>query len=125
MWSGPKDEAQEYISKFEAIGPVVPATLKSVGWNELPWVAYQGLNQQYLGNPDSWNVYPYKIFSAVSAKRFDLDALEQLYAEVKEMEQKYDTRILVMFEAFSHKRSKEIPDNATAFPWRHGSDIFL
>ncbi|KAL1636979.1 hypothetical protein SLS58_009505 [Diplodia intermedia] len=125
VWSGPKDEAKEYISQFEAVGPVVPATLKSVEWSELPWVAYQGLNQQYLGNPDTWNIYPYKIFSAVSAKRFDLDALEQLYAEVKELERKHDTRILVMFEAFSHKRSKEIPDNATAFPWRHGSDIFL
>jgi hypothetical protein len=48
-----------------------------------------------------------------------------LFQAIKDIEERGRVHIFAMFEAFSHKRAQEIPDDATAFPWRNGSDIFL
>ncbi|CAI6339143.1 unnamed protein product [Periconia digitata] len=124
VWSGPLDEADEYISQLHAISPIVPSAVQTVEWPELSWIALQGINRTYLGSPESWNLYPYKLFAAASAKTFDIDTMCDIFQALESMTADDNLRALAMFEVFSHHRAQEIPDDATAFPWRHGSDIF-
>lgn len=45
----------------------------------------------------------------------------------RDMNQKYNGEAMfsVMFESFPQQGVRELPDNKTAFPWRHGSQHFL
>jgi hypothetical protein len=49
------------------------------------------------------------------------------FDEWRDMNQKYegDAMFSVMFESFPQQRVREIANDATAYPWRHGSDHFL
>jgi hypothetical protein len=127
VWSGIKEEAEQYVSRFVAIPLIVPFTQASVEWPELPWITYEEKNKRFLGNWDAWGVNPYKMFAGACVKFYDLDTTVDFFNDVKEVSEQYEgeLEVIAVYETFSTKRTREVPDEATAFPWRYGSDNFL
>jgi hypothetical protein len=60
-------------------------------------------------------------------KKYDIPTMRAYFDEWRDMNQKYegDAMFSVMFESFPQQRVREIANDATAYPWRHGSDHFL
>ena len=126
VWSGPETEAEPWIAKFEALKPVIHSGKVAVEWPELPWTTYKGYNK-FLSMPEVWTVAPYKIMSAACVRKFDLKTTREFFETVKAKNVEFSGKgtFGAMFECLPHHRVREIPDNATAFPWRASSDHFL
>lgn len=123
MYHGPESEAQNWVSKFEALGPIVNSGKTSLPWPELPWEACAGQNK-LLSRPEVWKLTKYKGMSAVNVSKFDPPTMRKFFEELKDMNNRYAQEgwFGAMFECFSNQRTREIPDDATAFPWRHAGD---
>lgn len=82
---------------------------------------------QSLSKPEIWSKAPYKMMGAVSIEKFDLVTTKAFFTSVKEMNEKWAGKGLfgAMFECLPHQRTRELPDDATAFPWRWGTNHFL
>ncbi|KAK8119159.1 FAD-linked oxidoreductase alt4 [Apiospora kogelbergensis] len=126
VWSGPENEADAWIAKFEALGPAIHSGKVAVEWPELPWTTYKGYNR-FLSMPEVWTVAPYKIMSAACVRKFDLKTTREFFESVKAKNIEFSGKgtFGAMFECLPHHRVREIPDDATAFPWRASSDHFL
>jgi hypothetical protein len=64
---------------------------------------------------------------AVSVKVFDGATTRAFFESVKEMNERFAGKgwFGAMFECLPHHRTREIADDATASPWRHGTDHHL
>ncbi|KAJ4397512.1 FAD-linked oxidoreductase alt4 [Gnomoniopsis smithogilvyi] len=126
VWSGAEEKADAWVQRFEALKPVGNSGKTRTSWGELPWTTYNGMNK-LLSKPEIWSKAPYKMMGAVSVEKFDLPTVKAFFTSVKEMNEKWAGKGLfgAMFECFSHQRTRELPDDATAFPWRWGTNHFL
>ncbi|KAI1419984.1 Glucooligosaccharide oxidase [Xylaria sp. FL1777] len=125
VYSGPEKESEPFVKRFDAISPVWKDS-KTATWDALPWATYNGLNN-VLCTPQGWAKFPIKNFYAANAKRYDIPTMRAYFNGWRDMNEKYgsEATFSVMFESFPQQRVREIPDNATAFPWRHGAQHFL
>lgn len=124
MWSGALDGAYPYVQRFESLGPVLSSGRTSVPWPELPFCTYKELNKLYC-KPDVWLLGPYKMMGAACVEKFDLKTTREFFESVKAMNEQHDGWFGAMFECLPDHRVREIPQDATAFPWRRGSNHFL
>ena len=113
------------MEQFDAISPIWKDT-KVAAWDALPWATYNGLNN-ILCTPEGWARFPVKNFYAANVAKYDIPTMRAYFDEWRDMNAKYggEAMFSVMFESFPQQRVREIPDNATAYPWRHGSQHFL
>lgn len=125
VWSGPKGDAEPYISRFNALSPIVHPTQVTAEWPDLPWITYQGLNARSLGNTEAWRLVPYNLFSAASVRHLDVNTMHDFFQSIKSQHDDGLFVAITMIEVFSHRRVREPADDATAFPWRKGNDIFV
>ncbi|KAK7982101.1 FAD-linked oxidoreductase alt4 [Apiospora saccharicola] len=126
VWSGAEAEADPWIARFEAIKPAIHSGKLGVEWPDLPWTTYKGYNK-FLSMPEVWTIAPYKMMSAACVKRFDLQTTREFFESVKAKNIEFAGKgtFGAMFECLPHHRVREIPDDATAFPWRSSSDHFI
>jgi hypothetical protein len=125
VYSGPEAEAAPFVKPFDAISPVWKDA-KTASWDGLPWATYNGLNN-ILCTPSGWARFPIKNFYAANVKKYDIPTMRSFFDAWTGMNDKYDGHAMfsVMFESFPQQRIREIPDDSTAYPWRHGSEHFL
>jgi len=114
------------VQRFESLGPVLITGRKSVSWPELPFTTYKEINKLFC-NPEVWLRGPYKMMGAACVDKFDLKTTREFFESVKAMSEEWEDRgwFSAMFECLPDQRAREIPDDATAFPWRGGSNHFL
>lgn len=95
-------------------------------WSELPWTTYGGMNK-LLSKPEVWSKAPHKMMGAVSIEKFDLPTTKAFFESLKAMNEKWAGKGLfgAMFECLPHHRTREFPNDSTAFPWRWGTNHFL
>ena len=126
VWSGVETEATQWLSQFERLNPVVNGGKVTTTWHDLPWETYGGMNKR-LSRPEVWKMLPYKMMSSVSVKSFDLKTTKAFFESVKEMNEKWNGKgwFGAMFECLPNHQTRQLPSEATAFPWRYGSDHFL
>lgn len=95
-------------------------------WSELPWTTYNGLNK-VLSKPEVWSRAPYKMMSAASVAKFDLNTTKAFFTSLKEMNETWAGKGVfgAMFESLPHHRSRELDAESTAFPWRFDTNHFL
>ena len=126
MWSGALDGAEPWVSRFEALRPVLHSGRTSAPWPELPWTTYKGYNK-FLSRPEVWTAAPYKMMAAACVRRFDLATTRDFFRAVRDNNIAFAGRgtFGAMFECLPHHRVREVADDATAFPWRRSSDHFL
>ncbi|KAF4624419.1 hypothetical protein G7Y89_g13752 [Cudoniella acicularis] len=125
VYSGPEEEAAPFLEPFDAISSVWKDS-KIAAWDALPWATYNGLNN-ILCTPQGWARFPIKNFYAANVKKYDIPTMRSYFDGWRDMNQKYEGEAMfsIMFESFPQQRVRERADNATAYPWRHGSDHFL
>ncbi|RYP14179.1 hypothetical protein DL765_006540 [Monosporascus sp. GIB2] len=125
VYSGPEQESAPFVRPFDAISPVWKDS-KTATWDALPWATYNGLNN-ILCTPEGWARFPIKNFYAANVKQYDIATMRSYFDGWRDMNEKYNGKAMfsVMFESFPQQRVREIPDDATAYPWRHGSQHFL
>ncbi|KAH3911939.1 hypothetical protein HBH56_130680 [Parastagonospora nodorum] len=126
VWSGPVADASPYIQRFESLRPVLNSGCTSVPWPELPFCTYKEINKLYC-KPEVWLRGPLKIMGAACVEKFDLRTTREFFESVKVMSEEWEDRgwFGAMFECLPDQRVREIPNDATAFPWRGGSNHFL
>ncbi|KAI1279856.1 FAD binding domain-containing protein [Xylaria sp. FL0933] len=125
VYSGPEKESEPFVRRFDAISPVWKDS-KTAAWDALPWATYNGLNN-ILCTPQGWARFPIKNFYAANVKKYDIPTMRAYFDGWRDMNEKYGGEAIfsVMFESFPQQRVREIPDDATAFPWRNGAHHFL
>ncbi|KAF2181509.1 FAD-binding domain-containing protein [Zopfia rhizophila CBS 207.26] len=125
VYSGPEEDATPYIQPFDALSPVWKDA-KTATWDALPWATYNGLNN-ILCTPQGWARFPIKNFYAANVKKYDIPTMRSYFNAWRAQNQKYEGEAMFsfMFESFPQQRVREKSDDATAYPWRHGSDHFL
>ncbi|KAI4233012.1 MAG: hypothetical protein L6R40_007218 [Gallowayella cf. fulva] len=125
VYSGPANDAQPFVSIFESLGPVWRDE-KVANWDALPWSTYNGLNN-ILCTPQGWARFPIKNFYAANVKSYHKPTMRSFFDGWKEMNERYDGQAMfsVMFETFPQQAVRAKGNNATAYPWREGSDHFL
>ncbi|KAI8949861.1 Glucooligosaccharide oxidase [Xylaria longipes] len=125
VYSGPEEEAAPFQEPFDRLSPVWKEA-KLATWDALPWATYNGLNN-ILCTPQGWARFPIKNFYAANVKKYDIPTMRAYFNEWRSMNQKYDGKSIfsLMFESFPQQGVRERADDATAYPWRHGSDHFL
>ncbi len=125
MYSGPIQDATPYVDIFQKLSPVY-LDEKVVSWNALPWATYNGLNN-ILCTEVGWKRFPIKNFYAANAKHYDIPTMRTFFDSWREMNERYDGEALfsVMFESFPQQAVQAKDEDATAYPWRHGSHHFL
>jgi hypothetical protein len=123
VYHGPESESRKWIVQFEDLGPVGLSGKISTKWPALPWETYGGQNK-LLSKPEVWKLAPYKVMAAVNVQRFHPPTLRAFFESVKEMNMRYAGRGVfgAMFECLPHHRTREIANDTTAFPWRHGGE---
>lgn len=126
VWSGAQAEAATWVEQFECLKPVLNPGKVTANWHSLPWETYGGQNK-ILSIPGVWKIRPWKMMSAVSVKSFDPKTTEAFFERTRELNEKWKGKGFfgAMFECLPTHRTREVPDGATAFPWRNGSDHFL
>lgn len=126
VFAGPESDASPWVSRFEMLHPIRSSGKVTTTWDELPWETYGGQNK-LLSKPEVWKLAPNKMMAAVSVREFDIPTTKAFFESVKEMNERFAGRgwFGAMFECLPHHRTREIPDDATAFPWRNGADHFL
>ncbi|KAL6157478.1 FAD-linked oxidoreductase alt4 [Exserohilum turcicum] len=84
------------------------------------------MNKLYC-KPEIWSKAPYKMMGAACVERFDIQTTREFFESVKAMSEEWEGRgwFSAMFECLPDHRVREIPEDATAFPWRGGSNHFL
>ncbi|KAH6652454.1 FAD binding domain-containing protein [Truncatella angustata] len=125
VYSGPEKEAVPFVKLFDAISPIWKDT-KIATWDALPWATYNGLNN-VLCTPEGWARFPIKNFYAANVKSYDIATMRAYFEAWRDMNQKYNGEAVfsVMFESFPQQRVRELPEDSTAYPWRHGAQHFL
>ncbi|ORY63303.1 FAD binding domain-containing protein [Pseudomassariella vexata] len=125
VYSGPESEAEPFVKPFDAISPVWKDS-KTAAWDALPWATYNGLNN-ILCTPAGWARFPIKNFYAANVAKYDIPTMRSFFDGWRAMNEKYEGTVTfsVMFESFPQQRVREIADDNTAYPWRHGSQHFL
>ncbi|KAL9085919.1 MAG: hypothetical protein Q9165_007402 [Trypethelium subeluteriae] len=120
-----EDDAAPFIEPFDAISPIWKDA-KTAAWDALPWSTYNGLNN-ILCTPEGWSRFPIKNFYAANVKKYDIPTMRSYFDGWRELNQRYGGNAMfsVMFESFPQQGVREKMENATAYPWRHGSDHFL
>lgn len=80
-----------------------------------------------LSMPEVWTKAPHKMMGAVSVEAFDLEVTKAFFTSVKAMNEKWAGKgaFGAMFECLPHHKTRALPDDATAFPWRWGTNHFL
>lgn len=126
VWSGEEHEADYWVSQFTSLGPVENSGRIKTTWSELPWTTYNGQNK-LLSRPEVWARKRYGMMGAVSVETFDLPTTKAFFHSLQDMNEKWAGRGLfgAMFECLPHHRTRELPADATAFPWRWGTNHFL
>ncbi|EUC49785.1 hypothetical protein COCMIDRAFT_22563 [Bipolaris oryzae ATCC 44560] len=126
VWSGPLLSADPYVKLFENLDPVLHSGQKSVPWPELPFSTYKEMNKLYC-KPEVWLKGPNKMMGAACVESFDLKTTREFFESVKAMSEEWEGRgwFGAMFECLPDQRVREIAPDATAFPWRGGSNHFL
>jgi hypothetical protein len=126
VWSGQVADADPFVQRFESLGPVLNSGRKSVSWPDLPFATYKEMNKLYC-KPEIWLRGPYKMMGAACVDKFDLNTTREFFESVKSMSEEWEDRgwFSAMFECLPDQRVRKIPDDATAFPWRGGSNHFL
>ncbi|KAL8669474.1 MAG: hypothetical protein Q9168_005936 [Polycauliona sp. 1 TL-2023] len=143
VYSGPESDAQPLVSRFQALEPVW-RNEKVAGWDALPvgafavcdgvtsltgsrqWSTYNGLNN-ILCTPEGWARFPIKNFYAANVKSYDIPTMRTFFDDWKRMNAEYDghAQVTAMFESFPQQGVRAKNNDATAYPWREGSDHFL
>ncbi|KAB2110233.1 hypothetical protein AG0111_0g2008 [Alternaria gaisen] len=126
VWSGPAADADPYVQRFESLEPVLNSGRKSIPWPELPFSTYKEMNKLFC-KPEIWLRGPYKMMGAACVETFDVKTTREFFESVKSMSEEWEDRgwFSAMFECLPDQRVREISDDATAFPWRGGSNHFL
>ena len=67
------------------------------------------------------------MMGAACVETFNLKTTREFFESVNSMSEKWEDRgwFSAMFECLPGQRVREISDDATAFPWRGGSNHFL
>ncbi|KAJ5087784.1 FAD binding domain-containing protein, partial [Penicillium angulare] len=125
VYSGPEEEAVPFVKRFDEMSHVWKDT-KTASWDALPWATYNGLNN-VLCTPEGWARFPIKNFYGANVKKYDIATMRSYFDAWQDMNERYkgEAMFSVMFESFPQQRVRELPDDATAYPWRHGSQHFL
>ncbi|KAI1175677.1 Glucooligosaccharide oxidase [Nemania sp. FL0916] len=125
VYSGPEEGAAPFQEPFDKLSPLWKEA-KTAAWDALPWATYNGLNN-ILCTPQGWARFPIKNFYAANVKKYDIPTMHEYLNQWRFMNQKYDGEAMFsfMFESFPQQGVRERADDATAYPWRHGSDHFL
>ncbi|KAJ6019379.1 FAD binding domain-containing protein [Penicillium canescens] len=125
VYSGPERDSMPWVAHFSNLNPV-RSTKVTATWDELPWITY-GAQNKLLSKPEVWKLAPNKMMSAVSVKSFELVTTRAFFESVKEMNERFAGKgwFGAMFESLPHHRTRDIEDDATAFPWRHGTNHHL
>ncbi|TEA15221.1 FAD-linked oxidoreductase alt4 [Colletotrichum sidae] len=126
VWSGPEREADAWIAKFRDLDPVLDGGKVATTWADLPWTTYKAQNK-ILSKPEVWSRAPNKMMGAACVEKFDLETTRGFFQSVRAMKEEWAGRGFfgAMFECLPHQRVRQLPDDATAFPWRRGSNHFL
>lgn len=126
VWSGPENEADYWVDQFASLEPVETSGKIATTWSELPWTTYNGQNK-LLSKPEVWARKRYGMMAATSVEKFDLPTTKRFFHSLQEMNEKWAGRGLfgAMFECLPHHRTRELPGDSTAFPWRWGTNHFL
>lgn len=84
------------------------------------------MNKLYC-KTEVWLLAPNKMMGAACVKSFDLKTTREFFESVKAMSEQWEGRgwFSAMFECLPDQRVREISHDATAFPWRGGSNHFL
>lgn len=125
VYSGPERDSMPWVAHFSNLNPL-RSTNVTATWDELPWITY-GAQNKLLSKPEVWKLAPNKMMSAVSVKSFDLVTTRAFFESVKEMNERFAGRgwFGAMFESLPHHQTRDIEEDATAFPWRHGTNHHL
>ncbi|KAF6845033.1 6-hydroxy-d-nicotine oxidase [Colletotrichum musicola] len=126
VWSGAEAEADPWVARFESLNPVLNSGKVTTTWADLPWTTYKGQNK-ILSKPEVWSLAPNKMMGAACVEKFDLKTTREFFESVKAMNEEWAGKGFfgAMFECLPHQKVRELPDDATAFPWRWGSNHFL
>ncbi|UQC74785.1 FAD binding domain-containing protein [Colletotrichum lupini] len=126
VWSGPETEADPWIQRFKNLNPVINSGKVTTTWADLPWKTYKGMNN-VLSKPEVWSKAPYKMMGAACVEKFDLKTTRAFFESVRSMNEEWAGKGFfgAMFECLPHQKVRELPSEATAFPWRGGSNHFL
>ncbi|KZL70962.1 6-hydroxy-D-nicotine oxidase (FAD binding domain-containing protein) [Colletotrichum tofieldiae] len=126
VWSGNEAEAAPWVSRFESLSPVLSSGQVTTSWADLPWTTYKGMNK-ILSKPEVWSLAPNKMMGAACVEKFDLKTTRAFLESVKAMNEEWAGKgtFGAMFECLPHQKVRELPNEATAFPWRWGSNHFL
>ncbi|GKT47127.1 FAD-linked oxidoreductase chyH [Colletotrichum spaethianum] len=126
VWSGSELEAAPWVSRFESLNPVLNSGKVAISWADLPWTTYKGMNK-ILSKPEVWSLAPNKMMGAACVEKFDLKTTRAFLESVKAMNEEWAGKgtFGAMFECLPHQKVRELSDEATAFPWRWGSNHFL
>ncbi|KAK1689680.1 FAD binding domain-containing protein [Colletotrichum godetiae] len=126
VWSGLEAEADPWVQQFEDLNPVINSGKVITTWADLPWKTYKGMNN-VLSKPEVWSKAPYKMMGAACVEKFDLKTTRAFFESVRFMNEEWAGKGFfgAMFECLPHQKVRELPSEATAFPWRWGSNHFL
>ncbi|KXH61706.1 FAD binding domain-containing protein [Colletotrichum salicis] len=126
VWSGPEAESEPWVQQFEDLKPVINSGKVITTWADLPWKTYKGMNN-VLSKPEVWSKAPYKMMGAACVEKFDLKTTRAFFESVRSMNEEWAGKGFfgAMFECLPHQKVRELPSEATAFPWRWGSNHFL
>ncbi|KAF9877574.1 hypothetical protein CkaCkLH20_04709 [Colletotrichum karsti] len=126
VWSGNETEADPWVARFEKLNPILNSGKVTATWADLPWTTYKGQNK-ILSRPEVWSKAPNKMMGAACVEKFDLKTIKAFFESVKSMNEEWAGKGFfgAMFECLPHQKVRELPDDATAFPWRWGSNHFL
>lgn len=114
------------MAAFEELRPVRGSGRVAATWAELPWETYGGQNK-LLSKPEVWRLAPNKMMGAISVRELHVPTVKAFFESVRDMNERFAGRgwFGAMFECLPHHRTREFPDDATAFPWRNGANHFL
>ncbi|KAL0941170.1 6-hydroxy-d-nicotine oxidase [Colletotrichum truncatum] len=126
VWSGSEAEADPWVARFESLDPIISSGKVKTTWADLPWTTYKGQNK-ILSKPEVWSLAPNKMMGAACVEKFDLKTTKAFFESVKSMNEEWAGKGFfgAMFECLPHQKVRELQDDATAFPWRWGSNHFL
>ncbi|WQF81920.1 Putative berberine/berberine, FAD-binding domain, PCMH-type, FAD-binding, type PCMH, subdomain 1 [Colletotrichum destructivum] len=126
VWSGPEADADAWVDRFRRLDPVLDSGKVTTSWADLPWTTYKGMNKM-LSRPEVWTLAPNKMMGAACVERFDLATTRAFLESVRDMNEAWAGKGFfgAMFECLPHQKVRELSDEATAFPWRWGSNHFL
>ncbi|TDZ74705.1 FAD-linked oxidoreductase alt4 [Colletotrichum trifolii] len=120
------DQCDAVFERLNAVSENMPADLAVF----VLWIRQSdsGRKNKILSKPEVWSRAPNKMMGAACVEKFDLETTGGFFQSVRAMNEEWAGRGFfgAMFECLPHQRvSRQLPDDATAFPWRWGSNHFL